>query len=1243
MTGLSLLWPVAGWPQSFIPVKGGMVGTVPVAPGMVYPPNTTGTVYFPVPGQHSATINAGSNSSNTYDALAFFPYVNEDGGVIPNYLPAGWTCCFGSMSQYYTPPRLSHVISTPGPLLGDMLIRDLNVQIVAQSVWGQYLGAYQYPILSEAVHLTGGANPPVYPDPQPTEAKNPGDGFTCAADPCDTRTGLYYQQDIDIEVSDVMPIQLTRTYRTKDTGKRVFGIGSSHPYEQQMLRNDLCTAARVYLPDGASIHFTRTSGANCLDSTLQHTTTQTAFYGATLAWDTTLLRYRLKFKDGTEWRFSDYGALVTMLDRNGNTLTLTRALGNGLAGNLTKITTPNGRSLTFAYDTSNRITHVTDILGRTIIYTYDASGRLWKVTNPMSGVSEYTYDTSHRLLTAKEPNGNTHVTNVYDANGRVQTQTQADSTTYQFVYTVDGSGTVTQTDVTDPRGFVTRYAFNSAGLTSSVIRALGQPEAQQTTYEWQPGTNLLLSVTDQLSRKTAYTYDSKGNVLTVTRLATTPQAVTTTLTYDPTYSQIATVTDLLSHTTTFGYDAKGNLKTITNALGKITNIDVNSQGQPTKITDPLGNITTFTYELGDLISVKDPLNRETKRMFDAAGRLRSIINPLGQKTVYTPDALDRITQLTDAINGVTQFGYAANSNLLTVTDAKSQQTVYTPNNMNRTVTRRDPLFRTETYTYDNNGNLATVLDRKSQTTTYTYDPLNRRKKATFQDGTSTNYTYDAGNRITQVQEKNAGGTITATMTRAYDGLDRLTQEVTAQGTVNYTYDKASRRATMTVVGQPQVVYTYDNANRLTTIVQGTSTVTLAYDNADRRTSVTYPNTNKVEYAYNGASELTTVTYKQGTTTLGTLTYTYDAAGNRLKTGGTFARSNLPPTLTTTSYNTNNQQLMRGTTTETYDLNGNLATTTDVGVTTAYTWNARNQLTGISKTGFSASFTYDSFGRRTGKTVQGTTTNFLYDGLNPVQEKNGATATANLLTGLGIDEFFTRTDGVGVRALLPDALGSTIALSDGTGTLQTQYTYEPFGYTTQTGAASTNSYKFTGREDDGSGLYYYRARYYQPRLQRFIAEDPIGLVGGDTNFYAYAGNEPIRFLDNDGLTSATTAAPLIGSSLGEVTSAIISAIGSGAAVTAGVIANILLLPDDVGAGSDVIPIPDSDIGTDIPIPPSITLPGVGDSCPTDPYQYEEHRKNKQKKNWDKHTKPRPGRDNEKKKKHPSWTPNQNKRQ
>lgn len=334
--------------------------------------------------------------------------------------------------------------------------------------------------------------------------------------------------------------------------------------------------------------------------------------------------------------------------------------------------------------------------------------------------------------------------------------------------------------------------------------------------------------------------------------------------------------------------------------------------------------------------------------------------------------------------------------------------------------------------------------------------------------------------------------------------------------MTYTHDNASRRATMTVAGQLQIVYGFDDADRLLTITQGTSQVTIGYDNASRRTTVTYPNGSNLVYGYNDANDLTSFTYKQGTTVLGDLTYTYDPAGRRTTIGGTFARATLPPALTTTSYNANNQQLTFGTNTETYDFHGNLATVTHASGTTTYSWNVRNQLTGITATGFAASFSYDTFGRRTGKTVQGATTNFVSDWLNPVQEKNGATVTANLLTGLGIDEFFTRTDGVGVRALLPDALGSTVALGDNTGTLQTQYTYEPFGFTSQTGAASTNSYKFTGREDDGTGLLYYPARYYHPRLQRFIAEDPIGFNGGDPNLYGYVRGNPLGYVDPYGL-------------------------------------------------------------------------------------------------------------------------------
>ncbi len=137
--------------------------------------------------------------------------------------------------------------------------------------------------------------------------------------------------------------------------------------------------------------------------------------------------------------------------------------------------------------------------------------------------------------------------------------------------------------------------------------------------------------------------------------------------------------------------------------------------------------------------------------------------------------------------------------------------------------------------------------------------------------------------------------------------------------------------------------------------------------------------------------------------------------------------------------------------------------------------------------------YDGFGRRAQKTVNSASTQFLYDLWNPIQELQAGTPSANLLTGLRIDEYFQRTDSAGALNYLTDILGSTLALTDPSGTIQTSYSYEPFGSTTTSGASSANPFQFTGRENDGTGLDYYRARYYSPTFQRFIAQDPIVCV------------------------------------------------------------------------------------------------------------------------------------------------------
>jgi RHS repeat-associated protein len=312
-----------------------------------------------------------------------------------------------------------------------------------------------------------------------------------------------------------------------------------------------------------------------------------------------------------------------------------------------------------------------------------------------------------------------------------------------------------------------------------------------------------------------------------------------------------------------------------------------------------------------------------------------------------------------------------------------------------------------------------------------------------------------------------------------------------------------------------VTYTYNNANQPTAITQGTSSVGFTYDAAGRPKTLTLPDGIVQTYGHDDASDLTSIAYTKGATTLGDLAYGYDAAGRRTALWGSYGRTGLPAATTATaSYNANNQLTSWNGTTLSYDLNGNL---TDFG-SQSFTWNDRNQLQATSAG--SASFAYDGLGRRLSKTIGGTTTKFLYDGANGAQEQNSSnTATANLLTGLGIDQTFSRqVVGGATSSLLTDALGSTIALADANGAVQTSYTYEPFGAVTSSGATNTNSYQFTGRENDGStGLYFYRARYFSPTFGRFISEDPLGFPGGpDPNLYGYVGSSPVLFTDPLGL-------------------------------------------------------------------------------------------------------------------------------
>jgi RHS repeat-associated protein len=934
----------------------------------------------------------------------------------------------------------------------------------------------------------------------------------------DTSSGIYVLHITDIEIKNSLGrIGLDRVYRTLSGNPGPFGVGTSHNYGYQLNTFNFIQgqgSITLILPTGLPIPFNQQA-----DGTLANFTVP-GMRGAVMTNPSPGV-YVLRLKNNTTFQFQSpaTGARIAYLnsitDRNGNAVTLVRS-NPASPIQITQVVHPSGQRLALAYDNFDRITSIADPIGRRVTYAYNSQGTLATLTNAAGGVTQFAYDSQGRLTTITDPRGVATVQNSFDQNGRVIQQVLGDGGVYKFAYTLLNPSVPTSpvllTVVTDPLGNQFTYHFNTQGSMLDATDGLGR----KLVYDLEPGSNMVLSTMDALSRETDFKRDASGNVTALTSLAGTPDAVQAFYTYDPVFNQVTSIKDALGNTTTFTYDASGNLTRVNGPLGHTLTNTYNSAGQLTKSTDSLGNTTQFAYSGGDLVQVTDPLGRTTSRVVDGDGRPVSLTNALGQTVTLQYNAYGQPTQIADSQGRKTLFSYDINGNLTRFTDGLGNSRSIAYDSLNRPISRTDSLGATENLQYDLAGQLVQFTDRRGATTIHKYDAAYRRIFSGFglhSDGTfesTVDYAYDARDRVVQVNDSSFGA-----LSRSYDNLNRLTGEITPQGSITYAYDSVGRRTAMTASGQQPVSYLYDNADRLIQINQGSSGVEFSYDADNRRTSLTLPDGITVTYGYDSASQLTSLSYNLGGNVLGNMTYTYDAAGQITGSGGSFARTNVSTAVSGVSYNSNNELSQIGNSPLTYDANGNLLS----DGSNAYSWDARNQLVSIDGIA-NASFQYDPFGRRRQKTVAGTTTGYLYDGQNIIQELDAGAPTATLLTGLAIDEIFARTDSSGTSSFLTGTLNSRLALADATGAITANYTYSPFGVTTST-TSSSNVFQFTGRENDGTGLYYYRARYYNPQIGRFISEDPVPF-STNGNLYRYVSNNPISNYDPTGQVAVSSS-------------------------------------------------------------------------------------------------------------------------
>jgi RHS repeat-associated protein len=731
---------------------------------------------------------------------------------------------------------------------------------------------------------------------------------------------------------------------------------------------------------------------------------------------------------------------------------------------------------------NNKTTYIHDAIGQmlaktepgigTTWYTYDSKGNTLTIKNPLNQITSYTYNTLGQILTTSGPQGNSSYS--YDTKGNMLTST-------------------------DPAGAITTYEYDIRGNVTKITNARNQITTMTYT-----GAGLLETSTDPTGVITAYTYDARGNMLT-----TTVPDGTTTYEYD-TMNRLTKITDPLGTITSYGYDTSGNRTSQTDANGNVTTYKHNFQGHVTETKDALNKLTTFSYGnsscptcnggVDKLTALTDARQQTTSYDYDLTSRLAKETDPLNKNTTYAYDAAGNMTSKTDANGTIITYTYDALKRLTgkIYPDAGSETYSYDAAGRILTATNRDISY---TYSYNAAGRMISVTDTSGNTLDYEYDILGTRTKATLFKGTAdehvTSYGYDSANRPL---------TITGTA-----------------GTFSYGYNPSNRRASLVYPNQITTSYTYDAVGRVTALNHpGIASFSYSHDNIGNRTSKTASETEL--YLYDLIYRLTNVTNLQKPES-----FLYDDVGNRTMGPGANDSGY--------SYYAGNQITQGRKLGYSYDSNGNQTTKAQAGITDktwTQTWDYENRLVKVEKAkgaeNRTVTFKYDPFGRRIEKQLttiidsitKTATWKYVYDGDNiaveiytndaGVTEKTWYTHGANIDEHLAIERngqyFYYHADGLGSVTIITDT---------GRNTVQT-YQYDSFGMMKPT-TVFRNSYTYTGREwDKETGLYYYRARYYDPMEGRFISKDPIGFKGGDVNIYGYTKNNPINFVDPNGLNT-----------------------------------------------------------------------------------------------------------------------------
>lgn len=837
------------------------------------------------------------------------------------------------------------------------------------------------------------------------------------------------------------------------------------------------------------------------------------------------------------WAMPEEGPPLQIADTAGQAITL----ATNAHGQTVQVTDRTGAGAGLAWDDATRdLLAVSNSAGAAVRYTYADAAQTF--TNPVNGE---TFSFTFRDIARVDHPDGTWETFLRNAAGHPTQQTDRAGAVWRFAYDATGRPVAG----VDPLGGTNLFAYGTNGLLclardadgvgrgyaydlrSRMIAVTNLADGTLRRFEYDHGDRVTNAV-DETGRAVSAAYDANGNLVRLAGASGQPVVYQ----YDL-MDRLTNRTDAAGGSARMFYDARSRLARQVGpdgvetrweyqADGWLTNLAVagsswttryDAEGVPVATVDPLGHETGYLPDaLGRAAAVTDALGRVTRFGYDVFGAPVAITNPAGRATRMERDARGSVTNRT--LPGGLSFaaGYDALAGLRTLRDGNGQVWTfdYTPGQRLRTVT--DPLGGSRTIGYDARGLPAHVQLPGGLEVTNTYDAAGRPVRRAHTGGPVFDYAYDAAGRLT-----NASGEV-----RAHDAAGRLTNAVVAGVGFSARYDAAGRLVEAGYSnGAVRVSYAYDPVSGLLTNVSDNLSgggVSFVHDAAFRVKEIRRANGRTTGHARDAAGQLVRVQDGAGVD----LQFAHDAAGLVTNVDYTLPLDPAPWILAGTNAWTCDAASQNASGGWMYDAAGRV---TNLGGGLALAWDGASRLVRIG----GVSLDYDAAGGVTLRAEAGATNRFFHHpalGLRPIvaerDEASGAVRRYYVWTPGGTLLYAIEMNGgPSVRYYHYDNAGSTVALSDGAGTVTDRYAYDPYGRLLHHQGPSDQPFAFVGRHgvrrEGAAGLCQMGARYYHPVAARFLSRDPAWPAPGaplEWNPYAYASANPMQFVDPMGLYS-----------------------------------------------------------------------------------------------------------------------------